>query len=246
MAPVQSVVRSLALLEQVASLPRGLVGLAEAADLPISTAARLLATLEDAGAVVRDEDGIYRVGRTITALAAAGDLEPSLRTVAHPYMVELVAAVDEAVGLSIPIDDMTVTIAQVDTPRAVQAEDWSGTRWPLVGGGSGFALMSTWSEPEIDRALRGVPDAEQIRAAIDEVRHAGVSWSHGDYVAELSSVAAPILDAQGKAVGVLYIYGPSYRFPARGLVGEVERVLTEFANRLSKAWIARTAGGGGR
>lgn len=246
MTPVQSVVRSLTLLAQVAHLPRGLVGLAEAAELPTSTAARLLATLEDAGAVVRDEEGIYRIGRTIADLAAAGDLEPSLRTLAHPYMVELVAVVDEAVGLSIPIDNTTVTIAQVDTPRAVQAEDWFGTRWPLVGGGSGYALMSTWSEPEIDRVLRGVPDGEQIRAAIDAVRHAGVSWSRGDYVDELSSVAAPILDATDRAVGVLYIYGPSYRFPPPGAVGEVEHVLIELADRVSKAWIARTTGRGGR
>lgn len=223
-------------------MPRGLVGLAEAADLPTSTAARLLATLEDIGAVVRDDEGIYRIGQTITALAAAGDLEPSLRSLAHPYMVELVAAVDEAVGLSIAVDDTTVTIAQVDARRAVQAEDWFGTRWPLVGGGSGYALMSTWPADEVERVLRGAPDTERIRAAIDHVRHAGVSWSHGDYVKELSSVAAPIVDGSGRAVGVLYVYGPSYRFPAPGAVGEVEQVLVEFADRVSKAWIARTVG----
>ena len=44
----------------------------------------------------------------------------------------------------------------------------------------------------------------------------GVSWSHGSYVEGLSSVAAPILDADGSAVAAVLAYGPTYRFPAKG------------------------------
>lgn len=241
MAAVQSVVRSITLLGEVASEPRGLVDLAEAARLPTSTAARLLATLTDVDAVRRDDDGVYRIGPAITSMAATGDVAPSLRGLAHPHMVELVAAVDEAVGLSIQVDDETVTIAQVDAPRPVQAEDWYGTRWSLFGGGSGFALLATWPDVEVECVLQNAPDPDRVRAGVAQARRAGVSWSHGDYVDELSSVASAIVDRTGRAVGALYIYGPSYRFPTEDTVADVERHLRDTAERISRAWIGRTA-----
>ncbi|HSJ45932.1 MAG TPA: IclR family transcriptional regulator [Euzebyales bacterium] len=241
MAAVQSVVRSIALLGEVANKPRGLVGLAEAARLPTSTAARLLSTLADVDALRRDDDGVYRIGPAITSMVATGDVAPSLRGLAHPHMVELVAAVDEAVGLSIQVDDETVTIAQVDAPRPVQAEDWYGTRWSLFGGGSGFALLATWPDAQIERVLQGAPDPDRVRAGVAEARRTGVSWSHGDYVDELSSVASAIVDRTGGAVGALYVYGPSYRFPTEDTVADVEWHLRDAAGRISRAWIGRTA-----
>lgn len=240
MSRVQSVVRSIALLEEVAHRPRGLVGLAEAANLPTTTAARLLSTLEGVRALSRDDEGIYRIGPAIASMAASGDLEPSLRAFAHPYMVELVATVDEAVGLSIPVGDEVATIAQVDAPRPVQAEDWYGTRWPLLGGGSGFVLLATWSDSEVTRLVGEGPVAQRALVGIAQARHAGVSWSHGDYVEELSSVAAPVLGPSGRGIAALYVYGPSYRFPAPGTEGEVAQVVCDFADRISRAWTLRT------
>ena len=244
MSTVQSVVRSIALLEEAARRPRGLVGLADAAQLPTTTAARLLATLTDLRALHRDDDGVYRIGPTITSLAASVDLEPSLRALAQSHMAELVASVDEAVGLSICVDEHMVTIAQVDAPRPVQAEDWFGTRWPLLGGSSGFALLATWPDAEVEQVLRDADDPERARSGIERARQTGVSWSQGDYVDELSSVATPILDAAGRGVGVLYVYGPSYRFPAPDAVATIEGLLCDTAGRISRALVARTSGVG--
>ncbi len=238
MTTVQSVARSIALLEEVARRPRGLVGLAAAANLPTSTTARLLATLEDLEALSRDDAGVYRIGPTITSLVAAGDVEPSLRALAHPHMIELVAEIDEAVGLSVPVGDEIVTIAQVDAPRPVKAEDWYGTRWPLLRG-SGFALLATWSESEVEHMVDGASDTERARQGIARARETGVSWSYGDYVDELSSVAAPIVDGSGRAVAALYIYGPSYRFPASAAIVDIERCLRDTAARISRRWNAR-------
>jgi IclR family pca regulon transcriptional regulator len=240
MTKVKSLVRSFALLEQVANHPTGLVGLATAVDLPTTTAARLLATLESIDALRRDVDGVYRIGPTITALAMAGEFEPTLRDLAHPHMIELVATLNEAVGLSIPVGDEVATIAQVDAPRSVQAEDWSGSRWPMYLGGSGDVMMAHWPQAEVDRRLAGNPDGRLIRTRLERARERGVAWSHGDYVDDLSSVAAPVVDHDGCAVAALYVYGPSYRFPDPETITIVERALRERAARLSRAWAART------
>ena len=134
MAGVKSVERAIALLGQVAHRPAGLVALAEATGLPTSTTARLLATLEDLDAVRRDDDGVYEIGPTVAVLAVSESGEPSLRDTAFPYLEELATTLDEAVGLSVVTGEESVTIAQVDTPRPVQAQNWEGTRWPLEHG----------------------------------------------------------------------------------------------------------------
>lgn len=245
MTEVQSVVRSIALLRQVASQPSGLVGLASVVDLPTSTASRLLHTLERVEAVRRDDAGVYHIGPTITALAAADSFdsfETSLSALATPHMTDLVGELNEAVGLCIPAGDQVVTIAQVDASRAVQAEDWTGSRWPLHLGGSGDVMMATWPPDEVDELLAEIPDADadQVRARLVGVRASGISWSRGDYVEDLSSVAAAIVNGSGRAIGALLAYGPSYRFPADQQVAHIEDAVRCGAERISRAWHART------
>lgn len=239
MPPVQSVVRSVLLLEEVAKRPLGLVDLAAAVDLPTTTAARLLATLVELDALVRAPDGTYRIGATIISLALAGDREAALCALARPHMVELVAAVEESVGLSLPVGDELVTIAQVDAQRSVQAEDWSGSRWPMHLGGSGDVLLAAWPDDEVAIRLARLDDPDLVRSRIERARATGVAWSHGDYVADLSSVAAAVRDVDGRAIAALYVYGPTYRLPGEAGGDAVEARVRTHADRISAAWTGR-------
>lgn len=239
MPPVQSVVRSIHLLQEVAKRPLGLVDLARTADLPTTTAARLLATLVEIDALQRLDDGTYRVGPAITALAVSGDRQEALCGLARPHMVELAATLDESVGLSLPAGDEVVTVAQVDAQRPVNAEDWSGTRWPMDAPGAGDVFLAHLPDAEVDAHLAGTIDPEATRARIAVAREAGVAWSHGDYVADLSSVAAAVRDHDGRAIAALYAYGPSYRFPEESGVTTIEQALVTAAERVSAAWSAR-------
>jgi DNA-binding IclR family transcriptional regulator len=240
MSGVKSVQRAIALLTQVAHRPGGLVELAEATGLPTSTAARLLATLEELDAVRRDEDGVYRIGPTVAVLAVAEGGEPSRRDVAFPYLEELATTLDEAVGLSVLVGEESVTIAQVDTPRPVQAQNWEGTRWPLHQGASGHALVSTWDPDDVAAFVRAHPEATDLAKHVAEPPASGVWWSVGDYVEGLTSAAVPILDGAGYGVATLYAYGPSYRFPSAETTAPIEAALLDRAARISRAWTSRT------
>jgi DNA-binding IclR family transcriptional regulator len=236
---VKSVERAIALLSQVAQRPGGLVSLAEATGLPTSTAARLLGTLEGLDALRRDEDGTYRIGPTVAVLAVAEDAAPSRRTLAMPYLEELATTLDEAVGLSVVTGDETVTIAQVDTPRPVQAENWEGTRWALHQGASGHALVATWEPAEIAAFVADHPEVPDLAKQLADVPESGVWWSVGTYVEGLTSAAVPILDRRGRGIASLYVYGPSYRFPKPGATEHIEVTLLDRAARLSRAWGSR-------
>ena len=239
MAGVKSVERAIALLSQVALQPAGLVGLSDATGLPTSTTARLLATLEGLDAVRRGEDGLYRIGPTVAVLAVADSGPPSRRALAMPYLEELAGTLDEAVGLSVVTGDETVTIAQVDIPRPVQAQNWEGTRWPLHQGASGHALVATWEPDEIAAFVAAHPEVPDLAKHLADSPTSGVWWSVGSYVEGLTSAAVPILDDEGRGVASLYAYGPSYRFPEPGMTEHIETSLVDRAARISRAWRSR-------
>lgn len=251
MTRVQSVARAISLLGEVAHRPAGLVGLAAAVDLPTTTTARLLATLESVDAVRRNDAGVYRIGPAIASLAASTDFDTSLVRLAQPHMVDLVAIVDEAIGLAIPAGKDTVTIAQTDAPRPVQAQDWTGSRWPLHAGCSGVAILATWSDDEVDRVLTGdlvalteatETDPGRVRERIARARRDGIAWSRGEYVDDLSSAAVAITDDTGRGLAALYAYGPSYRFGGPDGRATVEAALMDRAARISRDWTGRVAG----
>ncbi len=230
---VQSIERAVALLAGIAERPDGLSGLARRTDMPTSTAGRLLATLERADTVVRDADGTYRIGPAIVAMANAPDAAfPPVEPAARPHLEALADTTGEAAGLSVPIGDELQCVAQVDAPKPVRAEDWTGRRWPLHQGGAGLVVLAGAGPEAITGYLDRHPDldAGQLRRRLGEADRAGVSWSHGDYRDGLSSVAAPVRDHRDRAVASLYLYGPSYRFP-----GARERELAELVTRHAAA-----------
>ncbi len=98
MQTVQSIDRAFQILEEVASDPGGISDLSRRLDLPTSTVARLLTTLERLGAVERlvDDNG-YRIGSAIVTMAGSIDPNQSLFAVAQSHMVDLVEQVAEAV-----------------------------------------------------------------------------------------------------------------------------------------------------
>lgn len=247
MAGVQSVERAIALLQAVGRNTAGLVDLAEATALPTSTAARLLSTLEATAAVVRQADGTYGIGPAIAGLTrragAADDRVPTLTEAAAPHMRALASRFDEAVGLSVHAGSDIATIAQVDAPKPVQAQDWTGSRWPIYAGCSGLVLMATWTADEVAEQLSRrllaltpvtVTRPAMIRQRIQLARVDGFAWSRGDYVPEVTSVAAAITDEQGRGFATLYVYGPSYRFPPEDQDGAIGDAVLHHAREISR------------
>ena len=245
MSTVQSVERALALLREIGREPGGLVDLAGRVGLPTSTAARLLATLE-AGDAVRRDDGVYAVGPMMAALsplAAPPDAGAQVQALAHPHLVDLSELLDEAACFSVISGREIVTVDQVDAPKPVQAENWTGTRVPLHAGGAGLVAMATWPDEEIDDYLRGdlvrcsehtVTDPGRLAARIRKVRGTRVMWTHGEYVEGLSSCSAAVVGADGRALGALYSYGPSYRYPGKGDGARVAELVRARADAVSE------------
>src|SRR3954451_12574661 len=138
---IQSIERAFAVLLAVATEPAGITDVARRVALPVSTVARLLATLEHLEAVIRQDDGVtYRIGPTVSSLAAGNDTTITGR--ARPFLRELVDRVHETAGLSVMEANEVLYLDHVENDNAVQIRDWTGERTPLHVVASGLVFLA--------------------------------------------------------------------------------------------------------
>jgi DNA-binding IclR family transcriptional regulator len=240
---VQSVERAFSILDAVSSRPAGVTAIAERVHLPKSTVARLLQTLEEIEAVERVDGPRWRIGRGVASLAGTASPERSLVTVARPHLAGLVAVVGEDAGVSLPDGYDVHYVDQVESDNPVQVRDWTGARAPLHAVPSGLVLLAEWPEDAlaayIEHGLAAltphtVTTAAELRRRLETARAEGVAWGREEYAEGISSVAAPIRDARGKAIGALHVHGPSYRFPSRADSSRVATLVRDAATGVGR------------
>jgi hypothetical protein len=145
---VRSVSRALMLLDVVTggleSGHEGGVSLADAArlvDLPVTTVARLLRTLEDEGAIERDAAGRYGPGVRLLALASRVKTVPLIEA-AGPELEGLAKETGESAYLAVRSGDQAVYVRHVDSAQPIRHTAWIGRSWPLEGTAIGTACRA--------------------------------------------------------------------------------------------------------
>ncbi len=245
MATVESVARAIRIVEALAQSPAGLSETARRVDLPKSTVARLLSTLEEMEAVERDEDGrMYRLGPVVKRLSSAAGGPAQLAAFARPYLDELTALTGEAAGVAIPDGFKVHYVDQTEAEHPVQVRDWTGELIPMHVVASGLAVMAHWPMQQTDRYLsrnlermtdNTVTDPERIRKRLARVKEEGYVWVFEEFVEGINSVAAPVLERNGLITAALHVHGPAYRFPGDHDPDEIGRAVARSARRLSTA-----------
>lgn len=164
---------------------------------------RLLRTLEQHRLVVRDEQGLARLGARLATLASgvARDIQsaalPALRTAAQDL---------EATCFLVAFDHGdVVTLVSVEPSRTkVTVAEHPGTLHPLGVGAPGRAVLALMPEDQWPRVL-----GEAERAEAHRVAQLGYAASFSEVIPGLRSVAVP-LSAPGHvpmAVAVVYVSG---------------------------------------
>ena len=220
---VQSIERAFLLLRFLALGPLGVTDLAERAELPKSTVARLLAALESERAVEQESSsGLYRLGAGLIDIAGTVAPGRNLISAARPYLLELGDALGEIAGLSIPDRGEVYYLDQTESQSEVQVRDWTGERLPLHVVSSGLAILAHLAPAEREEYLAGplepyttrtMVDPEALRTRFEQIRSIGYVWVYGEFVEDLHSVAAPVLRPDGQPLAALHVHGPAYRFP---------------------------------
>lgn len=243
MASVQSVTRAFRILEALTTGELGITQLSERSDLPKSTVARLTRTLEELGAVERvDDEGRYRIGPEIVALAGVASPTANLVSIVRPHLRLLAEMTGEDAGLSVPDGHRAHYIDQVSSDNDIQVRDWTGARISMHATPSGQVMLASWPEERLrrflEKPLNSYTDAtltepEDLRKRLKMVDTDGYVWAYEELTEGLNSVATALRDSRGRLVGAIHVHGPAYRFPAPGTTEKTGRLLMDAAQRLS-------------
>jgi IclR family transcriptional regulator, acetate operon repressor len=219
--------------------PMSLRELAEAADLPKSTASRLLSALERHGLVHQDgERGKLEPGPAILRFAHRGGVERHLIELAETALEAIADASAETVNLSVPTPYGVDHLAQVDGRHFLGAGQWVGRRtdYHCTANGKVFLAFGVAELPP-GRLARLTTATVVSRAALDAelatVRRDGYATAVDELEDGLTAIAAPVRGPNGDVIAALSISGPTLRL-TRERVAELTPMLCEQADALSQ------------
>jgi IclR family transcriptional regulator, pca regulon regulatory protein len=207
-------------LDCLAAHPGGVsvAAVARATGLPRATVTRLLGSLADEGATLR-EGGAWRLGPRIAQLARG--LEPPLPVRAAPVLDALSAELGETVMLGVPEGAAGArVVAEVEGPRMVGVGSWLGRT--LEDPASGFvrlrlAAMDPAARRRAAAGLRFTPHTAStilgrraLFAALDEIASLGYAEVVDEFEDGLAGIAVPLRE-EGRLTAMLAVYLPTAR-----------------------------------
>ncbi len=214
--------RAFGLLQAVvaAGEPVGVRELGRRTGLPRSTTSRLLNQLNELGMVERSGDGMFGPGSALATLAVGDDTAPLFRDRLRPLLATLADEYGESVALAVDDGDAVLYVAQIDAASAVKAPDVVDERQPFHVVAHGLAIMAWWDDDRLERYLAeplvsattsSMVEAEQIRSRLARVHQDNFVWTVEEFDDEVNGLAVPFFE-DGRVLGSLGLYGPSYRF----------------------------------
>ena len=224
------------------SLPR----LIESSGLKRTTAFRLLAALEAEGIVRRTANGDYTLGPALILMGGRAIRANPLRTIAQPFLYNLVQQTAESVTL----DVLWVTETGQSTSMVIEEKlgqhvlgmsQYIGARFPAHTTSTGKVLLAFQTDaalaqlnlselaPFTDETITTIA---HLQAEFDQIRRQGFATTRNELEIGLAALAAPIFNHHGEVQAALCIAGPSSRLTEQR-VAELCEVVVETAVHIS-------------
>lgn len=220
----RSLLRTLRILERLASVPDGmtLAALSVALESPKSSLLGLLRPLCSYGYILHTE-GAYVLGPAAYRLGVSIMPTLSMTRIAQPVMRELVEETQETVLVAV-LDraaGRVTYVEKIESSRSIRYTVPLGTSRPLYGSAAGRVLLAFSDQEYIERYLRTeqfepytpntLTDPEELKRILAQVRREGLAITIGEISSDVAGFAAPIFDHQGRAIAALAMAAPISR-----------------------------------
>lgn len=220
--------RSFRILEELAVAPEGrtLTELVSELDLPLSATHRLLADLIEQGYVRKDERrGEFLLTMKMPSLGLRFLSAAGIADIAQPILERLAVQCSELVRLAVVEDDQLIYVAKAQGARqGILYDPEMGRPVTLSVSAAGIVWMSTKSEEEamamVSKQGFGVPAEFGPRAPttfkalmpmVELARRRKFATTQDMFLPAMSSMATPVVGADGEVRAVLIIAGPMSR-----------------------------------
>jgi len=241
---VPSVTKALQLLDAFRSSGPvvGVSEIARIAQVPKSTAFRLLAYLEKSGFVERRGRGyslgqrLFELGNSVPACRPRG-----LRDVAMPHLSDLFVTTGSVVHLGVLEGTDVVYLEKIFGRTTLQVPTIVGGRMPASSSALGKAMLAVNGReaiaPVLEKGLSrltpySISDPGRFLQQLSKVRAEGVAYDREEVMLGMVCVAAPVV-ADGRAIAAVSVSSPTARFKAGLVAGQVrtaaQHISEEFA-----------------
>jgi DNA-binding IclR family transcriptional regulator len=235
---IQSVDRAIRVLSALQGARRmSLSDLAARLELAPSTTHGIVRTLVEHGMVVQERgSGRYQLGPAVLRLGNVYLDTLELRSRAIPWAEDLARRTKLAVRTGVLLVDDVVIIHHEPRPDGSRQMPEVGIVIPVHASALGKAMLAFLPEDEKRvltsgdlRSMTGetITSPDALRAQLDEIRSSGTAVEQDEAVIGESSLASPIFDSYGEAIGAIGVVIPSdgdaLRRDARDLVREAAR-----------------------
>lgn len=245
---LETLVRSLSILSLFTRETPALTltEIATATNLNKTTVFRILATLEEAGYLVRDPaTKRYQPGLKVLQLGFATISSLEVRQVARVFLQQLSQQVGETVSLSVLDDHEIIYVDRVRNRRIVGVVLGMGSRLPAHCASMGKAMLAHMPSEELDKLLdkvelepctsKSLVDREALKAELACVRERGYATNDEELEMGLRAVASPIWDNSNQVVAAINITGSTSTISQERLEGELAQAVVRTATQISQA-----------
>lgn len=211
---------------------------------PRSTTYRLMAQIEKAGFLDRDEDtGLYRVGIRLAALGELAQRSTSLQRIVHPVLRRLSQQTGETATLLLLVDGEGTAVLHSESTQRVVAKGVLGRYWPLHASAGGKALLAWRPEPEAKKLLKKrlarytpttIDTVPALLREFKQIRERGYATVRGEFLDDVWGVAVAIFNHREELEGALTLGGPRSRV-TRARLPELGNILIAAGDAVSRA-----------
>lgn len=240
---VPSVTKALQLLEAFRSSGPvvGVSEIARLADVPKSTAFRLLAYLEKSGFVERRGRGyslgqrLFELGNSVPVCRPRG-----LRDVAMPHLSDLFVATGSVVHLGVLEGTDVVYLEKIFGRTTLQVPTMVGGRMPASSPALGKAILALNGREAIAPVLAkglsrltpySISDPARFLQQLSRVRTEGVAYDREEVMLGMVCVAAPVI-SQGRAIAAVSASSQTSRFNERVVAAQVRTAAERISQEL--------------
>jgi len=218
--------------------------IADRTGIPMPTAFRVVATLEEGGFVERAEDGTIRPGVAVLTLGSAALRGSGLVQVSEQPLRRLAERTGETVNMGVLVGDEVLYLVRLRNSDLVTANVQVGSTLPAPVTSIGKLLLAYKSEDGLRETLAGYdfsravgPNAARsvgdLERSLEAIRRDGYALQDQEVAAGLRSVSVPVLGADGTPAAAINIAVAANRHDVESLRGPLLEALRATADDIS-------------
>lgn len=185
--------------------------IAVAADLPVSTAHRLVGELESWDALERDPDGRYVIGRRLWKVGTLAPVARELRQASLPAMQDMYEATHENVQLAVREGRKALYVETIRGKASVPVLSRPGVPLPLHATGVGKVLLAHAPREVVEECLDEltpitrytITERGRLLRELAAVRRLGYARTVEEMGYGTCSLAVPVVGSDGEVIASL-------------------------------------------